>query len=328
MVEPRPPASFPASLVERRTRLADRLESRSTPTEAVLTLHEVLDELQTIDLNQRSTRERQSAERALRIVRACAGFLQAVRAEPHWSRPIDAPHRRSGRPWRLIGLVGIQAGLGIVLLMLVSGVLQRGATSGDGSLTIGFILVAALLVLQAVTGYQMLLRPRGTETAESDRPEIALRVDSDSVLSTLSQALVAVDQLEQAGNAETTSALDAPAGLRAYPEVLRAIQHVYAARLSDDPQRTHARAEGLRASLEPYGLDLLDEWTESEPPPHDLFVTQRSLDPSSRTYRVILPAILDAQGVILPGRIAAPTNRAGTGAASIGDPTERKDSPR
>ena len=154
MVKPRPPASFPASLVERRTRLADRLESRSTPTEAQLTLHEVLDELQTIDLNQRSTRERQSAERALRMRWASRLFLQAVRAEPHWSRPIDAPHRRSVRPWRLIGLVGIQAGLGIVLLMLVSGALQRGVTSGDGSLTIGFILVAALLVLQAVTGYR------------------------------------------------------------------------------------------------------------------------------------------------------------------------------
>ena len=316
MGERRTLLSLPSSLAERRTQLADRLASRPTPTEAILIVREALDELQTLDLSQRSARERQIADRALRIIRDCTGFLQAVGAEPRWSRPIDPSHRRPGRPWRLLGLIGLQLALGIGLIMLVAGVLQRGAASGDGGLALGFVLIAALVALQVVTGYQVLVRPRTAHMLLSDRPEIALRVAGDSIASTLSQALVAVEQLEQAAALPSEFVPAAPAGLRAYPELLRAIQQVYAARLSDDPRRAHARAEGLRASLESYGVDLLDEWADSEPPPPELFVTQRSLDPSSSTYRVILPTLLDSQGVILPGRIAAPADNLGTGAPS------------
>ena len=138
-------------------------------------------------------------------------------------------------------------------------------------------------------------------------------------MSTLSQALLAVDQLKQVA-APPEPAVRPQPGLADYPELLRAIQQVYAARRSDDPQRAQRRAEGLRASLEQYGVELHDEWTESEPPPPDLFTTQRSLDPSATEYRVILPAVTDAHGVILPGRIAVPAGRGRTtrGAAEAG----------
>jgi len=176
-------------------------------------------------------------------------------------------------------------------------------------------LLAALIVLQGVTGYRLFTHPRTGPVAADDGPEVTLRVDGDSVLSTLAQALVAVDLMAEAAASAPDSGVATPTGLRAYPELLRAVQHVYAARLSDDPQRAQDRAEGLRASLEPYGIDLLDTWTQREPPPAELFIIQRSLDPSSRTYRVILPAVTDAQGVILPGRMAAPAEDTGKGEA-------------
>jgi hypothetical protein len=302
-----PPAlSFPASLAERRSRLSDRLGGSPTPTEATHAVHELLDELLTLDLSRRSTQERQIDERALRIVRESTGFLQAVRATARWSKPIQTADRRPGRPWRTLGLLAVQLVLSLGLAALLFGAIQRGAAGGDAAFAFGLVLAAGLVVLQALTGYHLLGRPRAARPAADNRPEIVLSVDDHAVLSTLTQALLAVDQLEQSVAASSEPATRKQPGLADYPELLRAIQQVYAARRSEDPQRARQRAEGLRASLEQYGLELHDEWTASEPPPPELFTTQRSLDPTSRACRVILPAITDATGVILPGRIAVP----------------------
>jgi hypothetical protein len=149
-------------------------------------------------------------------------------------------------------------------------------------------------------------------------PEIALSVDGQAVVSALTQALLAVDQLEQAVVAPAEEAARTRSGLAEYPELLRAIQQVYAARRAEDPGRAQQRAEGLRAGLEQHGVELIDEWTQDEPPPPDLFTTQRSLNPASREYRVILPAVTDARGVILPGRIALPADGAAPRTARAG----------
>jgi hypothetical protein len=323
-----PPAlSFPTSLAERRARLADSLASRSTPTEATHAVRELLDELLTIDLSQRSARERQIDERALRIIREAAGFLQAVRATAHWSQPTpDAMQRsgRSGRPWRILGLVAVQIVLGLVLATLLVGAIQRGAAGGDAAFAFGLVLAAGLVVLQVVTGYQLLGRPRAGRPATDNRPEIALSVDSQDILTTLTQTLLAVDQLEQVVAVPPASAARAASSLADYPDLLRAIQHVYAARRSDDPRRAQQRVEGLRASLEQYGVELHDEWTQTDPPPPDLFTTQRSLDPTSSAYRVILPAVTDSQGVILPGRIALPAEGGGTASTRAGRAAEER----
>lgn len=319
---PTPPAlSFPASLAERRSTLAARLADRATPTEASLAVRDLLDELLTLDLSRRSPRQRQIDERALRIVRESAGLLQAVRATAHWARPTgqaSARPGRPGRPWRILGLVAVQLMLSLGLVALLFGAIQRGAAGGDGAFVLALVLAAGLVVLQVFTGYRLLAPPRGARQIQDDRPEIMLSVDGQAVLSTLTQALLAVDQLEQAvaGPAEEIAATGSR--LADYPEVLRAIQQVYAARRSDDPRRAQQRAEGLRASLEQYGLDLVDEWTREEPPPPELFTTQRSLDPSSTAYRVILPAVMAGDEVILPGRIAAPADRAGAASAQAG----------
>jgi hypothetical protein len=314
---PAPPAlSFPASLAERRSRLAARLGDRATPTEALHAVLELLDELLTIDLSQRSVRERQIDERALRIVRESAGLLQAVRATAQWSQPIQHAARSPGRPWRILGLVAVQLLLGLILAALLFGAIQRGAAGGDAAFAFSLVLVVGLVVLQTVTGYQLLIRPRAGRPAVDDRPQIALAVDGQAVVSTLTQALLAVDQLEQAIAAPTEETAQQRSGLAEYPELLRAVQQVYAARRSEDPQRAQQRAEGLRASLEQYGIELLDEWTQDDPPPPELFTTQRSLDPASTSSRVILPAVTDENGVILPGRIALPAG---------GDPRAARD---
>src|SRR5215212_4112088 len=125
-----PVPTFPGYLAERRARLADRVAGRATPTEAMHAVRELLDELLTLDLSQRSTRERQVGERALRIIRDATGFLLAVRATAQWSQPATAPPRRPGLPWRLLGLLVVQLVLGIGLVMLLSGALQRGTPSG------------------------------------------------------------------------------------------------------------------------------------------------------------------------------------------------------
>jgi hypothetical protein len=303
--------SFPASLAERRSRLSDRLGGNPTPTEATHAVHELLDELLTLDLSRRSTQERQVDERALRIVRESAGFLQAIRATARWSEPTQTADRRPGRPWRILGLLVVQLVLSLGLGALLFGAIQRGAAGGDAAIAFGLVLAAGLIVLQAFTGYRLLGRSRTARPATDSRPEgsgpeIVLSVDDHAVLATLTQALLAVDQLEQSIAASSEAASPKQPGLADYPELLRAIQQVYAARRSEDPQRAQQRAEGLRTSLEQYGVELHDEWTASEPPPPELFTTQRSLDPASRAYRVILPAITDATGVILQGRIAVP----------------------
>jgi hypothetical protein len=329
MIEPSAQAtSFPAHLAERRSQLARRLTSRSTPTEAMHAVREALDELSTLDVSQRSARERQVAGRALRIVRDAAGFLLAVRAEAHWTHPPGAEPRRPGVPWRIVGLVAVQLVLGLALAVLLVGVLQRGAAGGDAGLTIAVLIVAGLVVLQTVTGYQLVTRRRTAPVAADGGPEIVLRVDGDGVISTLSQALSAVDQLERAAVAEVEAATDRQPGLADYPELLRSIQQVYAARLSDDPRRARDRAEGLRVSLEQYGIELHDAWTEREPPPADLFLTQRSLDPTSSTYRVILPAVTDSRGVILPGRIAVPARAIEAGSKRAERPDDSPEASR
>ncbi len=318
---PEPPApsvlSFPASLAERRSRLTARLADRATPTEALHAVRELLDELLTLDLSQRSARQRQIDERALRIVRESAGLLQAVRATAHWSQPVQHSARRPGRPWRIVGLVAVQLLLSLGLATLLFGAIQRGAAGGDATFASGLVVAAGLVVLQALTGYWLLVRPRAERQYVDNRPEIALSVDGQGVLATLTQALLAVDQLEQAV-APPDEIARTRSGLAEYPELLRAIQQVYAARRSEDPQRAQQRAEGLRAGLEQYGVDLHDEWTERDPPPPELFTVQRSLDPTSRAYRVILPAVTDAQGVILPGRIALPADGAGATSTRTG----------
>lgn len=314
---PAPPAlSFPAALAERRTRLSDRLADRSTPTEAMHAIRELLDELLTIELSQRSTHRRRIDERALRIVREASGFLQAVRATAYWAQPIQQAAGRAGRPWRIVGLVAIQLVIGLGLGTLLIGAIQRGATASDAALAFGLVLAAGLVVLQAATGYLLVVRPHAGREAQDDRPEIALSVDSQAVLTTVTQALLAVDQLELVMADPSQEAAGTRSGLADYPEMLRAIQQVYAARRSDDPQRARQRAEALRASLEQYGIDLLDEWSDGELPPAELFVTQRSLDPTSRTYRVILPAVVGEQGVILPGRLAVPADTIDTAGAA------------
>jgi hypothetical protein len=326
---PAPPAlSFPASLAERRSRLAARLADRATPTEAMHAVRELVDELLTIDLSQRSARERQIDERALRIVRESAGFLQAIRATPHWSQPLQHAARRPGLPWRLLGLVTGQLVLGLALATLLFGAIQRGASGGDAAFAFGLVLVAGLVVLQVLTGYQLLVRPRAGRMAVEDRPEIALSVDGQGVLTTLTQALLAVDRLEQVVAAPTEETSRKRSGLADYPDLLRAIQQVYAARRSGDPQRAQQRAEALRASLEQYGVELHDEWTQDDPPPAELFTTQRSLDPTSTAFRVVLPAVTDAQGVILPGRVAVPADGAGATSTRVGRAAGAEEPPR
>lgn len=316
---PTPPArSFPASLAERRSRLAGQLGDRATPTEAAHAIRELLDELLTLDLSRRSARERRIDERAVRIVRESAGLLQAVRATAHWSQPIGQDARRPGRPWRILSLVAVQLVLGFALAALLFGAIQRGAAGGDGAFAFALVLASGLVVLQVLTGFRLLARPRARRQVQDDRPEITLAVDGQAVLSTLTQALLAVDQVEQAVAAPAEELSTTGSRLADYPEVLRAIQQVYAARRADDPRRAQQRAEGLRASLEQYGIGLLDEWTRDEPPPPELFTTQRSLDPSSMAYRVILPAVTAGDEVILPGRIAVPADGAGTAAGRPG----------
>src|SRR5215210_4907355 len=136
--------SFPAYLAERRSRLSQRLAGSATPTKAMHTVRELLDELLTLDLSQRSTRERQVGERALRIIRDAAGLLLAVRATAQWSQPPAATTPRPGLPWRLLGLIAVQLALGIGLAMLLTGALQRGATSGDGGLVLSLVLAAGM----------------------------------------------------------------------------------------------------------------------------------------------------------------------------------------
>jgi hypothetical protein len=301
-----PALSFPASLAERRSRLADRIGDHATPTEATRAVRDLLDELLTLDLSRRSTAERRIDERAIRIVQDSAGLLQAVRATAHWSRPIRQDAPRAGRPWRILGLVAVQLVLGLTLAALLAGAIQRRAAGGDSAVAVSLALVVGLVAIQALTGYQLLARPRDGRQAQDDRPVIALTVDNDALLSTLTQTLQAVDRLEQAVAAPAEAVAATGSRLADYPEVLRAIQQVYAARTSDDPRRAQQRAEGLRASLEQYGVDLVDEWTQDEPPPPELFATQRSLDTSSSTYRVILPAITAGDEVLLPGRTAVP----------------------
>jgi uncharacterized membrane protein YidH (DUF202 family) len=325
-----PVPTFPGYLAERRARLADRLAGRVTPTEAMHAIRELLDELLTLDLSQRSTRERQVGERALRIIRDAAGLLLAVRASAQWSQPASAMPRRPRLPWRLLGLVAVQLVVGIGLAMLLSGALQRGTAGGDGSLALALVLAAGLVVLQLLTGYQLVARTRARQalpsTADS-RPDIVLSVDGDTLMSSLGQALVAADGLERLAAAPPEQAAPTRPGLAEYPELLRAVQQVYAARSSDDPQRARRRAEALRASLEQYGVALHDEWDRREPPPPDLFVTQRSLDPSASTYRVILPAVTDASGVILPGRIAVPAAGTEPGPARAGRTLNGEEAP-
>jgi hypothetical protein len=320
---PTPPAlSFPASLAERRSRLVGRLADRATPTEAMHSVRELLDELLTIDLSQRSARERQIDERAIRIVRESVGFLQAIRATPVWSQPLQAAAHRAVRPWRLVGLVAVQLVVGVALATLLFGAIQRGAAAGDAAFAIGLVLVAVLVILQVLTAYQMLARPSSARPAADSRPEIALSVDSQGVLTTLTESLLAVDQLEQAIAAPAESATATTASLADYPELLRAIQQVYAARRSNDPQRARQRAEGLRASLEQYGIELLDEWARDWPPPPELFTAQRSLDPTSTEHRVILPAVVAGDEVIVPGRIAIPVDEDDAASARSGRATD------
>jgi hypothetical protein len=330
MREPPPPpaVSFSASLAERRLKLAARLADGATPTEATHAARELLDELLTIDLSRRSARERQIDERALRIVRESAGFLQAIRAAPRWSRRHPQDARRPGWPWRLLGLVAAQLVLGLALATLLFGAIQRGAAGGDAANAVGLVLVVGLVVLQALTGYLLLVRPRAGRPGVDDRPEFVLSVDAQGVLTTLTQALLAVDRLEQVIPSTPEKTSHKRSGLADYPELLRAIQQVYAARRSEDPQRAQQRAEGLRASLEQYGVELHDEWTGDDPPPPELFTIQRSLDASSRVYRVVLPAITDAEGVILPGRIAGPADRSGAASARVGRPASAEEPPR
>ena len=324
-----PPAlSFPASLAERRSRLAGRLADRTTPTEAVYAIRELLDELLTLDLSRRSPRERQIDERAVRIVRESAALLQAVRAAAHWPQPTEQAARPPGRPWRILGLVAVQLILGLALATLLFGAIQRGVAAGDTTFAFGLVLATGLIVLQAFTGYRLLVRPRVGRQTQDDGPSISLSVDGQAVLSTLTQALLAVDQLEQAVAAPTEATTATAARLADYPELLRAIQQVYAARQSDDPQRARQRAEGLRASLEQYGVELLDEWAQDWPPPPELFTAQRSLDLSSTKHRIILPAVLVGDEVILPGRIAVPANEDGAASTRAGRTTDADDRSR
>jgi hypothetical protein len=188
--------------------LAARLADRATPTEATHAVRELLDELLTLDLSQRSPRQRQIDERALRIVRESAGLLQAVRATVQWSQPIGQAggqigrSGRSVRPWRVLALIAVQMILSLGLAALLFGAIQRGAAGGDAAFALSLVLAAGLVVLQALTGYRLFARSQGGRgdggPAQHDRPEIALSVDGQAVLSTLTQALLAIDQLEQA----------------------------------------------------------------------------------------------------------------------------------
>ena len=289
MLEPRTPArSFPAYLAERRVRLDERLANRSTPTEAMHAVRELLDELLTIELSERSTRERQIGERALRIVRDALGLLQVVHATTHWSRPVGSTPRRPGRPWRVLGLIGVQVLLGLGLAWLLAGVLQRGAVSGDGSLAFALLLVAGTWrCSRRSRATSCSLGVASARRSVDDRPEIGLSVDGDGLMSTLSQALLAVDQLEQVA-APPEPAVRNRAGLADYSELLRAIQHVYAARLSDGPRRA---AAGRRAPREPGTVRRrAPRRVDGErAAATGRSTTQRSLDPSSTEYRVILP---------------------------------------
>jgi hypothetical protein len=311
MLEPRAQVqSYPASLAERRDRVTARLAGHVTPVEAIHAVREILDELQTLDLSERTTRERLIGERALKIVRDAAGLLRAVRAEAGWPTLAHAASTRLNWPWRILGFVVMQFVVGLGLIAVLAGAFQRPTTVGDTGLLFALVLAVGLALLQAITASRLVGMARARPPAAEAQPNIALRVDGDAVLSALSQALASVDQLEQAAALPPEPAAQRPSGLAEYPDVLRAMQQVYAAHLSGDAQRALHRAEGLRASLEQYGIEVRDRWSADEPPPPDLFAVQRSTDPTATTYRVILPALTDASGVILPGRIAAPGREA------------------
>jgi hypothetical protein len=293
---------------EQRTRLLERFGTRTSPDEAVFYLKETLDTLRTADINERNTVERRVVERALMVLHDALQGLQAT--EPISSYP-QLPESHPGqlalaRVGRLLGLqMAVSVGL-LVLLLTLSQRLQEPLLVLASALTIGLWVVQGLVI------YRLLARGPKTDLPALPKPDVAVRVDGEKLLSSVNHAVMAIDQLVASVPPPPSLAPTDPHqpndGLAASPAVLEVLQSLCGAALNQNAPRALQRAEFLLETLASAGIEVRVHEGTSEPPPH-LFELQRSQSAEGAAMKTILPAFIWHGQVLLRGRVEVPANQ-------------------
>jgi len=196
-------------------------------------------------------------------------------------------------PGRVIAQVGLFALLGVFLFLEL----------GRDPL---LIVALGLLIALGYVTFAPIWSAAKTERTDPNALEHHVRVDVDRLLASLSRVCDSFDRTV----AEMDHLVSRPAAKPALPmtenqDVLELLQGLAEAAQRDHAELALARSNDVRSILQTHGLALVDypargggqdAWFEFEP----------SLDPKSREYRTLRPALVRGDTLLLRGRAIEP----------------------
>ncbi|MEM6429940.1 MAG: hypothetical protein AAF708_11930 [Deinococcota bacterium] len=227
--------------------------------------------------------------------------------ERAWLR-IDMPVlRRFARlrglnPGRLLA----QALVFIILLLFL--ILQ---VPNDPLLFIAIGLLAFLGYISVAPAARQAANPDADVSPKQLQQEV--RVDVDMMLASLTKVCDSFDRLVKLLNETPKTVQQAAASpqLVEQTDVLELFQGLAEANTRGQAELALARSSDVRALLKRHGLELLDHTEIDVHNLRDSFELEPSLDPTSRDYRTLRPAVVDASGkLLLRGRVIEPQTSA------------------
>jgi hypothetical protein len=223
--------------------------------------------------------------------------------ERAWLR-VDMPVvRRFARlrglnPGRLLA----QALVFVILLLFL--MLQ---VPNDPLLFIAIGLLVFLAYVSVAPAARQAVNPDATVSPQSLQHEV--QVDVDILLASLTKACDSFDRLVNVLNqtSASTAVVTTNPQLMEQTDVLELFQGLAEAHTRGQAELALARSSDVRLLLKRHGLELVDHTSVEADNLRDRFELEPSLDPTSRDYRTLRPAVVDSSGkVLLRGRVVEP----------------------
>ncbi|MBH8573576.1 hypothetical protein I8752_11230 [Nostocaceae cyanobacterium CENA369] len=165
----------------------------------------------------------------------------------------------------------------------------------------------AILLASVLVGLEVVLQLDKNNSTSPEPLELAqpiLRVDSKILLDNLTDALNTIDLA--VARFEEVNKHQSDRGVEELPELLNFIQRLVGASFLDKPQMVNELAKLLPQILMSQGIRT-QNYQPKDPLSHrEYFNFEPSIDPSTKDYVTITPALLKGDRLLRPGRVIEP----------------------
>jgi len=280
-----------------RNQLQIEIDKITSIEEVVKLVQNRLDNLERIYISELNITQVRLASFFLEMLRQAIATLTVVNqsiVEPKEQKPIINLEPNFS-PNRLI--------LKLLKALIYIGILGSlfSLTKISLSAWMGILLTSILLGLEVVL---QLDKKNSTSAELLDIPQPVLRVDSKVLLDNLADALNTIDLA--VARFEEGNKLEDDRTLEELPELLNFVQRLMGASFLDQPQMAIALAKILPQILMSQGIRAQIYQQQAPQSEREYFDFEPSIDPNTKDYVTITPALLKGDRLLRRGRVIEP----------------------